>query len=180
MSTPATDTGVSVNTVKAWLSVLEASYLIFFLPPYHDNFNKRIIKAPKMYFFDTGLLCHLLGIARPELLETHHYFGNIFENMVLVELYKKRANQGKRPVFWFWQGQHGNEVDLLIEEEGNLLAIEIKASQTYNSRLLSGLKMWQHMTGSAPEKQYLVFAGTQNMELAAGRLLPWQEALRIL
>ncbi len=133
----ATDAGISVNTVKAWLSVLEPLTCCFFLPAYHSNFNKRIIKAPKIYFFDTGFLCYLLGISAPEQLETHHYFGNIFkENAVIAELYKKRSNAGKRPTFWFWQDQHRNEVDLLIEEGGKLRAVEIKSSQTYNSRLV--------------------------------------------
>lgn len=180
MSNLATDAGLSVNTVKSWLSVLEASYLVFFLQPYHANLNKRVIKSPKMYFFDTGLLCHLLGIASPEQLETHHYFGHIFENSIILELYKKRVNNGKRPTFWFWQDQHNNEVDLLIEENGTLKAIEIKSSQTYNIRLISGLKKWQSLTGTPSEEQFLVFAGSQNMALETGRLVPWREALEII
>ena len=180
MSNLATDAGISVNTVKAWLSVLEASYMLFFLPPYHSNFNKRIIKAPKIYFFDTGFLCYLLGISAPEQLETHHYFGNIFENAVIAELYKKRSNAGTRPAFWFWQDQHRNEVDLLIKEGGKLRAVEIKSSQTYNSRLAAGLKMWQKLTGAAAEEQFLVFAGEQDIQLEACRLLPWKTAFEVV
>lgn len=180
LSTLATDLSLSVNTVKAWFSVLEASYMIFYLPPFYENFNKRIIKTPKFYFFDTGLLCHLLGIGSPMQLETHHYFGNIVENAIIADLYKKRAHAGKRPVFWFWQDQHGNEVDLLIEEQGMLNAIEIKSSQTFNPRLMSGLAKWAQVSGHRASYNYLVYAGHQAMELEQGKLLPWQTALQDL
>ncbi len=180
MSNLATDAGVAVNTVKAWISVLEASYMIYLLPPYHNNFNKRLTKSPKMYFFDTGLVCHLLGISASRQLETHHYYGNIIENYLIAELFKKRINLGKRPAFWFWQDQKKNEIDLLIEEGGKIKAIEIKSSQTYNTRLISGLGAWQKISGSTPENQYLVYAGQQSMELELGRLLPWQKAINTL
>lgn len=180
MSNLATDVGVAVNTIKAWLSVLEASYIIFMLPPFHQNFNKRQTKSPKMYFFDTGLACHLLGISAPEQLETHHYLGNIVENYLITELYKKRANHGKRPSFWFWQDHKNNEIDLLIEEDGKTMAIEIKSSQTFNPRLLSGLQHWEKLNGSVPTQNYLVYAGQQRMELAVGQLMPWESALKEL
>jgi len=180
LSTLASDTGISPNTVKSWMSVLEASYIIFTLPPYFENFNKRIVKSPKMYFFDSGLLCHLLGIGSPAQLETHHYFGNIVENAILVELYKKRTNAGTRPAFWFWQDQQGNEIDLIMEERGQLHAIEIKSSQTYNTRLSTGLRRWQSLAGTRAERQYLVYAGEQEGEHEFGTLLPWRKALDLL
>jgi predicted AAA+ superfamily ATPase len=176
----ASDTGVSVNTVKAWLSVLEASYFLFFLHPYHVNFNKRITKAPKFYFSDTGILCFLLGLKSEEQLDSHYFSGNIFENAMIAELYKKRTNQAKRPVFWYWQDQHGNEVDLLIEEGLSLKAIEIKSSQTYNSQLASGLKLWKKMSGASPENLLLLYAGELEGELECGRLLPWHKGLELL
>lgn len=180
LSNLATDAGVAVNTVKAWVSVLEASYILFLLPPYHDNFNKRLTKSPKMYFFDTGLVCYLLGISDSGQLDTHHYYGHIFENYLIAELYKKRTNLGKRPAFWFWRDHKGNEIDLLIEEDGQTKAVEIKSSQTFNPRLLAGLITWQKMSGYTPARQYLVYAGQQNMALAVGQLLPWQIALETL
>ena len=180
LTTLATDTGVSPNTIKAWISVLEASYLIFKLPPYFENFNKRLIKTPKIYFFDTGLLCNLLGIVSAKQLETHHYFGNIIENAIIVELYKKRTNAGKRPKFWYWQDQKNNEIDLIIEENGQLTSIEIKSSQTYNSRLTNGLRLWQKLTNSPFERQFLVYAGEQEGNLEWGKLLNWYKALEIL
>lgn len=177
MSALANDTGVAVNTVKAWISVLEASYLIFLLAPYHVNFNKRITKSPKMYFFDTGLLCHLLGLAAPQQLETHYYLGQIVENTVIAELWKKRTNAGKRPVFWFWQDSKNNEVDLLIEEGGEVRAVEIKASQTFNTRLFAGLNHWQKLSHAPAERCFLVYAGTQRAERESGLLLPWRDAI---
>ncbi len=177
MSSLATQAGVAVNTVKTWLSVLEASYILFFLSPYHGNFKKRIIKSPKLYFFDTGLLCHLLGIAGPEPLDMHPYFGNIFENMIIAELYKKRANAGRRPVFWFWRDQHQHEVDLIIEEEGQLMAIEIKGSQTYNARLASGLKRWKKLAGERGARRVLVYSGSGEMKFEDFELLPWARAV---
>jgi predicted AAA+ superfamily ATPase len=133
-----------------------------------------------LYFFDTGLLCNLLGISAAQQLETHHYYGNIVENALIVDWYKKRTNAGQRPRFWFWQDQKNNEVDLLIEEQGILKAIEIKTSQTYNSRLLSGLKLWQKLTGSDPANQFIVYAGDQEAELENGTLLNWRKALELL
>lgn len=180
MSTLATDTGAAVNTIKAWLAVLEASYIVFFLQPWYVNFNKRIVKAPKVYFFDTGLLCHLLGVGSSRQLETHHYFGHVIENTIIAELYKKRSNRGKLPAFWFWQDAKGNEVDLLIEENGALRPVGIKSSQTFNTRLVSGLKMWQSLTGAAPEAQFLVYAGAQKMQLEYCQLIPWQEAIEVI
>jgi uncharacterized protein len=180
LSTLATDLGLSVNTVKAWMSVLEASYLIFYVAPFHQNFNKRIIKAPKFYFFDTGLLCYLLGIATPAQLGTHHYYGNIIENALIANWYKKRTNAGQRPVFWFWQDQQGNEVDLIIEEQGQLKAIEIKSSQTFNTRLTSGLKRWAALSAELHPNNFLVYAGDQSTPLEQGELLPWYEGLKKL
>jgi predicted AAA+ superfamily ATPase len=121
-----------------------------------------------------------LGISAPAQLETHHYLGNIVENYLIAELYKKRTNEGKRPAFWFWQDHKNNEIDLLIEEGGKIKAVEIKSSHTFNSRLLSGLKQWQNLNGDAQTQSYLVYAGEQRMELEHGRLMPWQFALKEL
>lgn len=118
-----------------------------------------------------------LGIAPPRQLELHHYMGHIAENAVIADLYKKRANAGKKPVFWFWRDQHNNEVDLLIEENGRLQAIEIKSSQTYNTRLMSGLVKWQQLSGQITDQSALVYAGVQSTQMENGRLFPWRQAL---
>lgn len=177
ISSLAKDADISVNTAKAWLSVLEASYIIFFLQPYYKNFSKRLIKSPKTYFFDTGLLCYLLGITSIEQLDSHYLYGNIMENMLMTELYKKRSNRGERPQFWFWRDSNGNEVDLLIEENGQLKVIEIKSSKTFNTRLLSGLTWWRKTTGYSTEHNYLIYLGDQKVETDSGVLLPWKAAL---
>jgi predicted AAA+ superfamily ATPase len=177
VSSLANDADVSVNTAKSWLSILEASYIIFFLQPYYRNFNKRLIKSPKLYFFDSGLLCHLLGIASAAQLNTHYYYGNIMENMLLAELYKKRSHRGQRPPFWYWRDSNGNEVDLLIEEEGTLKSVELKASKTFNTRLLSGLAWWQKTSGLKPEHSRLIYLGEMAFETENGRLTPWKEVL---
>lgn len=177
LSSLANDADISVNTVKAWLSILEASYLVFFLQPYHRNFNKRLIKSPKLYFFDTGLLCSLLGIDEQAQLHTHYMYGNIMENMLLAELYKRRSHRGGRPAFWFWRDSNGNEVDLLVEEGGVLQAIELKASKTYNTRLFSGLTWWQKNAGQSPAHSHLIYLGDQYIETAQGTLVPWKKAV---
>lgn len=169
----ANDLGLAVNTVKGWLSVLEASYIIFYVQPYFENFNKRIIKSPKLYFSDTGLLSHLLRIETPQQLESHHYFGHLVENALVAELYKKRLNGGERPSFWFWQDQHGHEVDLLIEEGGSLTAIQIKSAQTYNPHMLQGLLKWQQLYPTTPERTVLLYAGEEALQMEKAQLLPW-------
>lgn len=179
LSTLAKDADISVNTVKSWLSVLEASYLIFFLQPYHENFNKRLIKTPKLYFTDTGLLCNLLGINSEEQLGTHYFYGNILENMLLVELYKMRTHRGNRPQFWFWRDSNGNEIDLLIEEGGELNAVEFKSSKTFNTRHFSGLSWWQKTTGFAADNSTVLYLGDQEFVTEYGRLLPWRKALSV-
>lgn len=176
ISSLANDADVSVNTAKSWLSILEASYVLFFLQPYHNNFNKRLIKSPKIYFSDTGLLCFLLGISALQQLDTHYHYGSIIENMMIAELYKKRSHRGERPPFWFWRDSNGNEVDLLIEEKGVLKAIELKASRTFNTRLLSGLAWWQKTTKQPPGQSFLLYLGNQGFQTEYGTLMPWKEA----
>jgi predicted AAA+ superfamily ATPase len=173
----ANDADITVNTAKAWLSILEASYIIFFLQPFHQNFNKRLIKSPKMYFFDTGLLCYLLGIGSVEQLNIHHAYGNIMENMLLSELFKWQTHRGLRPSFSYWRDSSGNEIDLLIEENGKLTAIELKASKTFNTRLFDGLAWWQKTSGHPVADSMVIFLGDQSYQTGHGQLMPWQIAL---
>ncbi|TAK34822.1 MAG: ATP-binding protein [Saprospiraceae bacterium] len=177
ISALAKDADISVNTAKAWLSVLEASWVVFFLKPYHGNFNKRLIKSPKMYFFDTGLLSYLLGIAAVEQLDTHYLYGNILENMLLAELYKKRSHRGANPPFWFLRDSNGNEVDLLIKEGDVLKAVELKAAKTFNTRHFSALAIWQKAAGISVDNSYVIYLGQQEFQTEHGKLLPWRKAL---
>lgn len=133
------DVGVDGKTIKSWLSILEASFLIFRLPPYFENFGKRVIKSPKYYFTEPGLLAFLLGIETPEQLMRDPLVGGIFENLIVVEALKARANQGKMPKLYFFRDSNGNEIDLLQGSTRELTGIEIKSASTYNRAFKKGL-----------------------------------------
>lgn len=154
--------GIDQKTVNAWLTVLETSFIAFRLPSYYRNFNKRILKSPKVYFYDTGVLCSLLGIKRPEDLNVHFARGSLFENLVILELMKKELNAGNTPAMYYWRDSHQNEVDLLKETNGKLTAIEIKSSETYHSDFLKGLKYFQKIAPDSAAK--LIYAGNLNHE----------------
>ena len=123
LSSLATECGITHNTAKSWISVLEASYLVFLLRPHHASFNKRLVKMPKLYFYDAGLVSWLLGIRTQEQMETHPLRGNIFETFIISELIKSRLNRGERPAFSFWRDSNGNEVDLIVEQGKKLMPI---------------------------------------------------------
>lgn len=127
--------GISLPTIKEWISILETSGLIFILSPYFENFSKRIIKTPKLYFVDTGLLCHLLSIRSIDQLKTHPLLGNIFETFIISEGFKRFYNLGESPPLYFWRDQSQNEIDLLIHYGTNSFPIEIKMSQTFHPDL---------------------------------------------
>ncbi|PIQ47829.1 MAG: AAA family ATPase [Cytophagales bacterium CG12_big_fil_rev_8_21_14_0_65_40_12] len=162
----AIETGVDNKTIKAWLSVLEASYVIFQLPPYYKNFNKRVVKSPKLYFYDTGLLCNLLRISTPELLAQHPYRGAIFENFVILEAMKNRFNQGQPSNLYYWLDNSGNEIDLLIDNGLNIEAIEIKSGITVNSEYFKNLHFWKKITGQS--NGCVIYGGTENQNRSDG------------
>ena len=137
VSSLANDAGIAVNTARSWLSLLEASFIVFLLQPYYKNFSKRIIKSPKLYFYDTGLACSLLRINTPENLHTHFLYGSLFENLVIGEIIKDHYHNGVRPQVYYWRESNGTEIDCIIEKEDQkLTAIEIKAGQTFNKDYL--------------------------------------------
>ena len=174
LSSLATDCGITHNTAKAWLSVLEASYVLFLLRPHYANFNKRLIKSPKLYFHDTGLLCWLLGIQTPEQLEMHPLRGPMFETFVISELRKAFLNRGEPPLFYFWRDSNGNEVDLLIETAGHLMPVEIKSGQTLNRDFFTGLERWMGLAGSLVCNPTLVYGGEGEHERKGVRVLGWE------
>lgn len=135
-------TGVDAKTVTSWLAVLESSYILYQLQPYYDNLNKRIVKSPKLYFYDTGLLCYLLGIHSESVLKTHSKFGLLFQNWIITEIKKNQLNRGVKPRMYFFRDSTGNEVDLILEKEGQPIAIEIKSSKRFNRDMLNGLRYW--------------------------------------
>src|SRR5690606_2913847 len=124
------DVGVSANTIKEWLSILESSFVVFKLPPYFKNFGKRVIKSPKYYFTDVGLLCFLLGLENKKQVSRDPLVGSIFENLVVMEFFKSKYNRGKLADLYFYRDSNGNEVDLLFQSSGLLAAVEIKSTST--------------------------------------------------
>ena len=133
------EVGVSSPTISAWISALKATYICFTLAPHFKNFNKRIVKSHKLYFYDTGLLCYLLGINKPEQLSTHPLRGNIFENFIVSEYFKKKLNNGLEKNFYFWRDQKGHEIDLIEDKSTYLFPIEIKMSETFNSDFIKNI-----------------------------------------
>ncbi|HSC66705.1 MAG TPA: ATP-binding protein, partial [Cellvibrio sp.] len=154
----AGDVGVSATTIKYWLSILEASFILHKLSPYYDNFGKRAIKSPKYYFIDTGLLSFLLGIENPAQVARDPLVGQLFENLVVMDFVKNRYNSGKLANLYFFRDSNGLEADLLYQQGRNLTPIEIKSSSTYKPELLKGLKRILELSPQMTEA-YLVYAG---------------------
>ena len=180
LSALAADCGVAVNTAKAWVSVLEASYVLYLLPPHHANYNKRLVKAPKLYFYDTGLACSLLGIREAPQVSTHYLRGGLFENLVLTEILKHYDAQGRVAPVYFWQDKTGREVDFLLETPTGLLALEVKASQTLNTDDFRQLTHWRGLSGSPAERACVVNAGTLALPTAQGAYVPLLELPAVL
>src|ERR1039457_1388694 len=167
LSSLANDCGITHNTAKAWLSVLEASYILFLLQPHHRNFNKRLTKSPKLYFYDTGLVSWLLGIQNKNQVMTHSMRGALFETWVMGELIKGRFNRGLRSNLFFWRDSTGNEVDVLAEQGEHLLPIEIKAGRTITADYFSALNKWSALAGESAGTAHVVYAGVDFQKRAA-------------
>jgi len=174
MNSLAVDAGISTNTAKSWLSVLEASYIIYFLQPFYRNFNKRIVKSPKIYFYDTGLVCSLIGIENELQVKNYHSKGALFENLMINEFMKNRLNNGLMPRLYYWQNKTKQEVDLIVEQGGNLTAYEIKSSMTMNNQYFSNLKYWQNLSGESTDKLNVIFGGDTNYKTADGNYISWK------
>ncbi len=169
MNSLALEVGVDHKTINAWIGILESTFVAFRLQPYHQNFNKRIIKMSKLYFYDTGLAAHLLGIESSKQLDLHVYKGALFENLVIVDLIKRRFNEAKRHQLFFWRDSAGNEVDVIMEQATGLVPIEIKSGQTITSTYFKGLDYWQKITGS--EGGYIVYAGNSIEKRSKNRMV---------
>ena len=156
----AKQTGVDTKTILAWLGLLENSYIIYLLQPWYNNMNKRIVKSPKLYFYDTGLLCHLLGIKNIAALQKHNAYGSIFEDWVITEIKKNNFNAGLNEGMYYFRDNVGNEVDLITERDGQPLAIEIKSATKINSSMLRGLQFWQK--NQRVSNCVLLYGGNEN------------------
>lgn len=161
----ASDVGTSAVTIKEWISVLEASYLIIRLEPYFENFGKRVIKSPKLYFTDTGLACYLLGIEGVEQLRKDPLYGSLFENWVIMELMKTRFNRALDPRLYFYRDVTGREVDVLFQHGSRLVPIEIKSSKTFSSSYLERLKYFHEQSRERAEGGILIYGGEQNQKI---------------
>jgi uncharacterized protein len=167
--------GIDSKTVKSWMGVLEASFIVFLLPPYHRNFDKRITKSPKLYFYDTGLACSLLNIGSPGQLETHFAKGALFENMVISELLKRQLHRGAQPAFFFWQDSNMREIDLLFEENNRIKAVEIKAGKTIPKDFARNLYSFRDLAGTDATDLYLIYGGDTGQQRSDLGILPWNE-----
>ena len=176
----ATDCGITHNTAKAWISVLEASYVLFLLRPHHENFSKRLIKSPKLYFYDTGLLCWLLGIQNAGQLASHPLRGSIFETFVVSELVKSRLNRGERAAFSFWRDSNGNEIDVVADVGTGMMPIEIKAGQTINRDFFAGLERWTALAGERAVSPALIYGGEENHKHRGTRIIGWRKVAETL
>lgn len=153
------EVGVDVKTITRWLSVLQASYLITLLPPYYENISKRLIKSPKLYFNDTGLACYLLDIESAKQLDRDKMRGALFENMIVMEIIKHRYNQGKTGGVFFYRDSNQNEVDILLKQEGEITALEIKSAMTYNSSFEKSLKQIPNWINTPITNRAVIYSG---------------------
>ena len=155
------EVGVDSKTIQSWIGLLEMSFIAFRVQPYHQSFNKRIVKMSKLYFYDTGLVAALLGIEHEKQLDVNVYRGALFENLIVLELLKARYNRGNLIPLYFWRDSQGHEVDLLFERDNELVPVEIKSGQTITSAYFKGIEYWQKLTkGSMGNRGFIVYAGS--------------------
>jgi len=174
-SSLASDCGVSHTTARHWISILEAGFIIHLLPPHHANFSKRVIKSPKLYFLDTGLLCYLLRIREPDDILVHAMKGAIFETFVVSELYKAFAHRGEMPPLYFWRDRTGHEVDIVVDTGKKLVPVEIKSGETIVSSLLDGLRYFVSLGSPASKTGVLIHGGDALYRRENFVVRPWYQ-----
>ena len=175
MTSLANDCGIDQKTVTSWLAILQSSFIIYLLKPYHNNFNKRIIKSPKLYFYDTGVACSLLGINTAKQIFTHSAKGPLFENLLIIELLKERLNKGLQDNLYHWRDKTGNEVDVVADQAGKLTVIELKAGETISSDFFKGLDYFSSLYKKTANK-LLVYGGKEQQKRSSGTTItPWNE-----
>jgi predicted AAA+ superfamily ATPase len=178
MQSLAIEVGVDAKTINTWMGILEMTFVVFRLQPYHKNFNKRLVKMPKLYFYDTGLAAALLGIENSQQLELNSFRSALFENFVILDLIKQRFNQAKASNLFFWRDSAGNELDILIDQTERLIPVEIKSGQTVTPAFFKGLNYWQKLTGE--EGGYVIYGGNQMEKRSQGRtVLPYTDLAKL-
>lgn len=172
----ANDTGITVNTAKSWLSLLESSFIIFLLQPYYRNFNKRLIKSPKLYFYDTGVASSLLKLNTHEMVSSHYLYGSLFENLVISELLKGAYHRGKKPSLYFWRESNGMEIDCILERAPDkIAAIEIKGGQTFTEGFLKNLNNFLKNKGETQVEKWLIYAGEYSSVVKETTVVSWKD-----
>jgi len=174
LSSLATDCGISHVTASEWLTVLEASYIVMRLRPYHRNFGKRLVKTPKLYFFDSGLAGHLLGIRDAATLATHAQRGALFETLIVAEFVKRAFHNGQPADLYFWRDSAGHEVDLLFEQNGKLRPVEIKSGATFVPGWLDAARRWQELAGDDALTPWLIYGGDNSFGRETGEVFGWR------
>lgn len=164
------DIGVSATTIKNWISVLKASFVVFELPPFFENIRKRVVKSPKIYFSDVGLAAYLLGIETSEHVSRDPLRGGLYENLLILEVLKSRLNDGKRPELFFYRDTHGNEVDLIIKEGRKLIPVEIKSAATFTPDFLKGIERFRKVAGDRCLPGYVIYNGHEQYTLKETRI----------
>jgi predicted AAA+ superfamily ATPase len=170
----ANECGITQPTAKAWLSVLESSYIVFLLHPHHKNYSKRLVKTPKLYFYDTGLLSYLLKITNPSKLKLDAQKGALFENMIVAEKLKQNYHNYKQQDMWFWRDSSGREIDLIIHEEEKPDIYEIKSTETVTTKLFDGLNFFESLAKDDIKEKILVYAGHENQNRSYAKVKGWQ------
>lgn len=173
LSSLANDCGITHNTAKAWISILEASFIVFLLRPHYKNFGKRLVKMPKLYFYDTGLVCFLLEIQNKAQLNNHALKGNIFESMVISELIKYRYNCGEEHNFYFWRDKTGNEIDCIISQANELFPLEIKSGKTPVEDYFKNILYWSKIAKRKNKANLVIYGGNQKQNRTNGAIIPW-------
>lgn len=168
----ANDCDISVDTARSWLSILESSFIAFRLHPFHKNYGKRLVKAPKLYFYDTGLAANLLGIESAEELMLSRYRGSLYENAIVVEIAKQYEAIGCEPKLFYWRDSNQKEIDLIVEKGGEpQYAIEVKSSATYRSSAFKALEGIAPAMGLDPQRRFVVYGGDESFETKRGQVL---------
>jgi len=173
LSSLANDCGITHTTSKRWISILEASFIVFLLRPHFKNFSKRLIKSPKLYFWDTGLLSYLLRIRAAEDLRIHALYGSIFESYVISELLKNYMNRGEEHAIYFWRDSTGNEIDVIVDNGDELMPVEIKAGQTIASDFFKGIRFWEKLAKVSKLKAALVYGGERSYIRSNTHIYSW-------
>lgn len=174
LSSIANECGITQPTAKAWLSILESSYITFQLQPFYRNFSKRVVKTPKIYFYDTGLLCHLLGIRNTTTFNENPVRGNIFENMIIAEIYKQNEHRYLHRDYWFWRDSNGHEVDLLTQNGNQYDIFEIKSTQTIMTDHFAGLNYFSEISENSAGEKTLIYGGSTNQSRTQYTVTGWK------